>query len=64
MWLFPLELTLEEFAEKRFISPKAFGPLPTQFSVVICSIFEPFFCKVGPAHPSAISYFGLEIPSV
>ena len=55
---------MDEFAEKRFICPNAFGPPPTLFNELTCSIFELFFCKVAPAHPSAISYFGLEIPSI
>ena len=64
LWLYPLELVVDEFAEKRFICPNAFGTPPTLFNELTCSIFELFFCKVAPAHPSAISYFGLEIPSI
>ena len=63
-WNVSLELVEDEFEEKRFISPNAFGPPPTLCNELICSIFEVFFCKVAPAHPSALSYFGLEIPSI
>jgi hypothetical protein len=55
---------VDEFAEKRFICPNAFGPLPIPCNELICSIFELFFCKVAPAHPSAFTYFGLEIPPI